>query len=941
MRDLPLLAQPRPRYDRHVLVGRGPERERLEGLLRCACGGKSRALVLRGDPGIGKTALQLDLVERAEGMRVLRARGVEAEAELPFAGLLELLRPVLDRLDDIPERQAAALRGALGIAPPVDADRFLIGAATLSLLAAAAEDAPLLCLVDDAHWLDQGSAEALVFAARRLEDERIAIVFAARVGEPRKFEAPGIEELQLGGLGRDDAIELIARASGREVAEAVADELHRVTRGNPLGLLELPAALTEAQLGGSEPLVEPLPVTEAIQAAFSRRIERLAPPVRRALLLAAAEPDAEPSSIAAAGAAFGVTLADLEPAEAAGLVELGGGHVAFRHPLVQAAAYHTARPSERREAHRALADAAGLERRLDRRAWHLAAAALEPDEAVAAELEAAAVRARDRTGFSAAAAAFERAARLTRDRESRARRLFLAGEASYRAGAEKDHTIDLLEQAAAFTSEPHLTFEIHLLRGQIEYLRDPGAAARLLLAEAAPFEAERPADAAVLVATATFASVRIRDAAGALEMAERARLLAERAAVVDPFVAVVRGAALLLNGRFREATPLLHHAGSLLDEAAPALTGPDAPRILDRYILGWESLLTLGHLHQAQRVAELLVEQAQQSGALFFLGVGYASRSIADYRAGNWTRAKAGFAEAERLGRELGIVRGVWTALAHFADIAAAQGAVEDARRYAQAAADYGRRYVLSYLGTGAPGMLELVAGRYGQAVEIYERDVGQLVEHDALLLYPEYGDLVEAYVRAGRRIESEARLAPFARQAAESERPWALARLAHLHGLFAEEDFEPHFREALEHHERAEEPFQRARTQLTYGARLRRARRRLDAREHLRAALTTFEQLEARPWAEHARNELRASGEEVRPRAERATAQLTPQELQVALVVARGATNREAAAMLFVSPKTIERHLGSVYSKLGLRSRAELARLVAVEEPGEVAAIV
>src|SRR5439155_1726713 len=236
-----------------------------------------------------------------------------------------------------------------------------------------------------------------------------------------------------------------------------------------------------------------------------------------------------------------------------------------------------------------------------------------------------------------------------------------------------------------FTTEPHLTFEIHLLRGQIEYLRDPGAAARLLLAEAAPFEAERPADAAVLVATATFASVRIRDAAGALEMAERARLLAERAAVVDPFVAVVRGAALLLNGRFREATPLLHHAGSLLDEAAPALTGPDAPRILDRYILGWESLLTLGHLHQAQRVAELL-------------------------------------------------------------------------------------------------------AGRYGQAVEIYERDVGQLVEHDALLLYPEYGDLVEAYVRAGRRIEAEARLAPFARQAEESEWPWALARLAHLHGLFAEE---------------------------------------------------------------------------------------------------------------------------------------------------------
>jgi DNA-binding CsgD family transcriptional regulator len=931
------VARCRPRVV-SVLLGRGREVERLQALLAAARGGRSGALVIRGEPGIGKTALLLDAASRAEGMRALRARGVEAEAELPFSGLLELVRPVLARLDRVPERQADALRGALGLAEPVVADRFLIGAALLSLLAAVAEEEPLLCLVDDAHWLDTGSAQALVFAARRLEDERVAVLCAAREGEPRRFDASGIEELRLSGLDREEAAELIARAAGRDLPPAVAERLHRATRGNPLGLIELPAALSEAQLSGRDPVGDPLPVTEAVQAAFARRIQQLTPSARAALLVAAAEPSGEASSIGRACAAAGLTLGDLEQAEGIGLLELVEGQMVFRHPLVRAAAYRGATASARRQAHRSLADAAAAEQKLDRQAWHLAAAALEPDEAVAAGLEAAASRARERSGFAAAAAAFERAASLTPDSESRARRMYLAGEASYRAGAEKEHTLDLLEQAVGFTSDRRLAVESNLLRGQIEYLRNPQAAARFLLEEASKVEARNPGEAAVLVATAAFVYVRTRDEAHALKTAEHARDLAERAGgAQDAFVSVVRGAALLLTGRrLREATTLLLRAPELVEEAAAKLPGPDAHRFLDRYILGWESLLTLGRLDQARRASELLVEEAQRSGALFFLGVGYASLSIGDYRAGNWRRAKMGFTQAERLGREVGIPRGVWGALAHLADIAAAQGAADDARRYAAGAEQFGRRYILSYLGTGALGLVELTAGRYEDAIERYERDVAQPVAGEVLKLYPEFGDLIEAYVRAGRTSQAEARLAGFAEQAEESAWPWALARLAHLRGLLAGDDFEPHFVEALRHHEHASEPFPQARTQLAYGERLRRARRRIDARDQLRAALATFEQLGADPWAQHARNELRASGEHVRPRTQPATAQLTPQELQVALLVSHGATNREAGATLFVSPKTIERHLGSVYGKLSLRSRAELARVVAAEEAGQ-----
>jgi hypothetical protein len=353
-----------------VLVGRPVERGRIDALLAAAAAGEGAALVLRGEPGIGKSALLGYAAEHAPAMRVVQARGAEAEAELAFSGLQELLRPLLDLLDEIPERQADALRGAFGLGPPLDA-RLLINSGTLSLLAAAAAERPLLCLVDDAHWLDAASADALVFAARRLEADAVAVLFAAREGEQRTFDPPGIPALVLEALDHADGIELL-RGSG--LSDTVAADLHRAAAGNPLALLELPAALSEQQRAGEEPLPEPLPVTKALREAYARRIAALPVPTQRALLVAAAEPSGDLGLIERACGPLGIDPAALTAAEDARLVAIVDARVVFHHPLVSGAAYYDASSAERRRIHAALAEAVGD---LDpsRQAWHLAEAA--------------------------------------------------------------------------------------------------------------------------------------------------------------------------------------------------------------------------------------------------------------------------------------------------------------------------------------------------------------------------------------------------------------------------------------------------------------------------------------------------------------------------------------------------------------------------------------
>src|SRR5262245_36660512 len=425
-----------------MVLGRAAERARIDALLAAAREGRSGGLVLRGEAGIGKSALLADAAERAEGATVLAARGVESEAELPFAGLAELLRPVVHLLDSLPGRQAEALRGALALGPPAAGDRFAVAAATLGLLAAAAEEAlPLLVLVDDAHWLDRSSLEALLFAPRRTEAEGIAFLLAARPGEPRT--PSDFEELTLGGLDRESAQRLLS-AAAPALAPGVAERLVEGTGGNPIALSEVTGLLSAAQLAGEEPLPEPLPAADAADRAFRRTVEALAPAARTAALVAAAAGAAPVAAVASASSTLG---GDLEAAEAAGLVAVADGIVDFAHPLARAAAYASAPAADRRAAHRALADAVGG----DRRAWHLAESLFGPDEEVALALEQAGAEAEGRAGYAAAAAAFERAAQASADPAAAAARLLRAGDAASRAGrpAQALRALDDAEERAA------------------------------------------------------------------------------------------------------------------------------------------------------------------------------------------------------------------------------------------------------------------------------------------------------------------------------------------------------------------------------------------------------------------------------------------------------------------------------------------------------------
>jgi DNA-binding CsgD family transcriptional regulator len=914
-----------------VLVGRAAERERIDALLALARAGAGGALVLRGDPGIGKSALLRYAEERADGMRVLFAHGVEAEAELAFSGLYELLRPLLDLLDEIPERQAAALRGAFGLGPPLDRS-LLIGAGTLTLLAVAAEEQPLVCLIDDAHWLDAASSDAFVFLARRLEADSIAIVFAARDGDPRVFEPPGIEQVVIPCLERAEATELL-RGSG--LPERVVSELHRTATGNPLALLELPGALTERQRAGQEPLPEPLPVTKAIQASYERRIQELPEATRRALIVAAAEPSGQLVLIERASAAVGIDPAALAAAEDAELLDIVDARVVFRHPLASSVAYHAGKPTERRLIHAALAEAVGAED-ASRQAWHTAEAAAGPDEDVAGTLEAAARAAFARSGYRSAATTLERAAALTPDRTLRAERLYFAAIMHfYSHGIARSLT--LLDQAEGLVPGAEDGARYRLLRLALWYYRDSQRAATLLLEEAARPEA-RPRDAAFAAALAAGFRAFVRDAAGSLEAAERTREYASRSEDPDdPIAGLGAGNGFVAAGRPGEAASLRDHAIALMRAREWRLEHPEDWKQGYSGVFAGGTLLLLGeHEELYSRIAALSAEFVPGDEVALMLARGFLG--TADFLAGRWTEARAGIGECLSLAAEIGwLGPQVYAYVRILAQLAAAQGAEEDARTHEAAAAPYAGIAWASHVGAGALALLALGRLEYAEAVERYEAEV--LPRVGPLLLYHDVADAVEAYLHAGRTSDAARWLDGFAAQARKSGWPWAIARAAHLEALAADEQsYEKTFDDALEWHERARQPFPRARTELAYGERLRREGLRREARNHLRVALATFQGLGAVPWAEQAASQLRATGEHVRQRTDPDTSTLTPQELQVALVVARGATNKEAAAQLFLSPKTIEKHLGSAYAKLGLRSRAELARIFAARRPATVA---
>jgi len=919
-------------YDCRMLIGRGRECERLEQLLDEARGGRSGTLVLRGEAGIGKSALCAYVVEQAAGMAVLRATCAEIELELAFAGLADLFRPVQDKLGDIPKRQAEALSAALGIGGPVSSERFTVCAATLSLLAAISEEQPVLVVVDEAQWLDASSAEALLFAARRLDEDAVVMVFAIRDGRATPFDRSDCPALRITTLDRDSAETMLVEHAQAEIAPAVLERLLQAAAGNALALIELPASLSRGQLDGTEPLGPALPATEAVERAFLRQVDSLPAKAREALLVAAASDSGELEAIERALGQLGLEPRDLESAEQAGLVAASGGRLEFRHPLLRATVYRAGSTVARRAAHQALAQADVVEGGIERRALHLAAAAPGEDETAAEALEEAALAARRRGGYAEAASALERAAGLGRKGPERARRLLGAASAAWIVG-RPDHAHELLDAALEDADDPALHARIQHRRAAIDmWQAAPEAARASLVEEANAVEQLDPARAAKMLTDAAWASFMAAEIETGRELAERAcRLSTAAGGIAETLAKAVLGIALVLAGETRRAVPLFTGYLELLESMEPS-RGVYQPFRPDGQVLLW-----LEEYDRARETLTRTIDSARAESALGVLPYSLAVLSDLEMRTGRWAAAYAAATEAVRLANETREATVLAFSLACLARVEAGQGRSDDCTAHVEQALSIAYPRVGSVLlfCNSALGLLELGRGQPDEAIDRLEPLAARMAAHGLGEpgVIPWLPDLVEAYVRVGREDEAAELLDDFESLARRTSRRWAQAAAHRCRGLLAPADaFEDEFRLALELHAATPTPFERARTELCLGERRRRARRRAEAREPLRSALETFDRLGAVPWSERARAELAASGETARAHDPYAAEQLTPQELQVALVVARGATNKEAGAALFLSPKTIETHLGRVYRKLNVRSRTELAHLLGTE---------
>jgi DNA-binding CsgD family transcriptional regulator len=898
-----------------MFVGREVERAQIEHLLREAREGRGGALLVRGEAGVGKTALLQQAVEGAADFRVLRALGVEAEAELPFAAVHELVGPVVDFIDGLPEPQARAIKAALALEDTEDPDRFSAYAATLGLLAAAASERPLLCAVDDAHWLDTASGEAFAFAARRIEHDPIAMVFSTRDLSVSSFSTPGLTELRLGGLPDEDAKALLA-VSAPSLLPSVVERLVGTAAGNPLALLEFAASATHTDAGG-----EPLPVGEAIERTFLERSLPLTAAARRALLLAAACNPGEPETLWSALDSEGVSAESIAEAERAGLL-IPGRRLDFPHPLARSAIYQSAPPGERRAAHLALGLATGDP---DRRAWHLAAAAPGPDEKIATALDKAANRALRRADVSAHAAALERAARLTPEEGARARRLLEAGLSAEAAG-RLERAEQLVAEAAELTPDRELRADAMARRSYL--LFDRGEFDRAL--ELATAEAQRfsgSTAARLLTASgAVHALVHLLDIPAAREMAERAAELAGAAAYEDLDLCHMLAWTWQLSGD-------THRALALARECAER---SDLGSVLAIDLAG--HFIFLEDYAQARARFERIIEHLRKTHALGNLAYALDVQARLELAMGRPGPAYTASLEAIQLTEPLGTDVALASSLSWLALVEATLGRSEDAqahgRRSLQITTDRGDRFN-EVRARGALGLDALARGNMAAAVGWLE-PAAQMLAGGGVRLpnrFPIDGDLIEALVRSGKRAEASKQLGRLLENAELTGSRWAHAVGARCRALLVDDaGADDVFESALELHEVDSNELEHARTQLAYGERLRRLRRRRDSREHLHRALETFERLGARPWAERARAELRASGERLRPRKPTAHERLTPQELQVSLAAADGLTNKEIGARLFLSPKTVEFHLGRAYRKLALRSRAELIKLFAQE---------
>ncbi|MFV2142783.1 ATP-binding protein [Isoptericola sp. G70] len=908
------------------LLGRRAEREAVENVLAEVRAGRSGALVVRGEAGIGKTAVLEHARHTAAsaGFQVEFQVGAESETQFAFAGLHQLCAPLLDRAGALPDPQQVALGVAFGLHGGATPDKFLVGLATLNLLAEVAEDRPLVTLVDDAQWLDRASAQVLAFVARRLVAERVALIFAVR--EHTRSEThplAGLPELRLHGLGEADAQELLTAAVRTPLDARVRDRIVAEARGNPLALLELPRSAPLAQLAGGFGLPDAMSVPRRIEEGFRQRSRDLPTETQQLLLVAAAEPTGDAAMLWRAAAELGIPSSAAAPAEEVGLLEIGL-RVRFRHPLVRSAVYHTATPPDRRRAHAALAAATDPQADPDRYAWHRAQAALGADEDVAAQLERTADRARSRGGMAAAASFLQHAFELTPSSARRTARALKAASTLHEAGASQDAR----ELLALVDVEPLDAFQrarLALLRARIEFhVTRHGDAARMLLDAARMLT---PHD----VALARETYLHALDAAiitggspgyGVREVAHAARAAPPAPGPPGPSDLLLDGMVTIFTQGYAAGVPVLRRALEAFraDEfRAGRARGDDDRRWLSHASRTASVLFDDTSLHA---LATRHVRLARDAGALVTLPAALLFQSVAMTVSGELERAGELAAEQSAIAAATGAVPLPDAQLVLAAWRGRPDETVEIYTTVTQDAAERERGTEVS-LAQYALAVLHNGLGDYTAAQEAAAR----ACESDALnpsnLALPE---LIEAACRAGRPEQALEAADELGSRARASGTPWALGLAARSRGLITSgPGAEEHYLESIGQLGRSTMTGHLARTHLVYGEWLRREGRRLDAREQLRTAHELLADMGAEAFAERAARELRATGEHARKRNPRPTDALTAQELHVARLVATGATSREAGAQLFLSPRTIEAHLRNIFRKLGVTSRRQL----------------
>jgi DNA-binding CsgD family transcriptional regulator len=905
-----------------MLYGRGTEHAFLAELLDKARAGTAAAVVLRGEAGVGKSALLETVITDAadRGMRILRCQAMESESPLAFAGLHQLLQPLLSDLEQLPGPQARALGIAFGRQDGDAIDPFAIALATLGLLTAAAETQPVLAVVDDAHWLDGPSADALLFTIRRLHSDAIAVVLSVRDGDARSLAADDLPSLQLTGLDDRAGRDLLVEVLGQELPDEVTRALLEQTGGNPLALVELPTALTPEQRTGIAPLPQQLQLTDRVQRVFLDRCRRLPETVQTLLLVAAADDSGSLTVVQQAAGALGVGVGEfhyaVRQAEHARLLVTDRDSIRVRHPLVRSAVYQAATGQERRTVHRALATVLSGTQQPDRQAWHLANAAGGPDQAVADALARTAERAERAGGYAAAAAAYERAAELSTTDDVRAERLYLAARNAWGCGqAGRGRT--LADAARGLADARILRADIDRLRARIEVNVGSAATAQHIFATAAR-------------------AVAADDPVRALEMRVAATLTHQFNAEVPALVEDWPDAALPTDPRTRALRRLLTattadeaHRWSdalvALSEAVELTVGLDD---LDVVANVGNAALHLGDDAGHRRCFTRMLSAARDRGAVMSVLYALPRLAFADHLCGYWDRVRDGAQEGIALAAATGQQALAATPLGWLTMLSALRGGDDyDALRLRLVEAQRQNLGVLTDpvhdLWRWSAGIQAAHAGDAAGALhELTRFRVGPLARMAAM-------DRFDAAVRTGdlplaRRWVDE--LVGFAEATGW---PWARASAAYGHALLADPAEAPAlFETALTHHAGANRPYGKARTHLAYGELLRRSQRRVDARPHLRAALALFEDLGAVPLATRAAQELRASGETARKRDPSSLTALTPMELQVAQLVAQGMSNKDVAAQLWISPRTVAFHLRGAFAKLGLSSRGELTRI-------------